>query len=44
MIELLRDMGYDAERRRPNLGHNQARMTFVARPGSSSPSAGLEPA
>jgi SAM-dependent methyltransferase len=32
MIELLADMGYAAERRRPNLGHNQARMTFVARP------------
>jgi len=33
MIELLADMGYAAERRRPNLGHNQARMTFVARKG-----------
>jgi SAM-dependent methyltransferase len=32
MIELLRDTGFSAERRRPNLGHNQARMTFVARP------------
>jgi SAM-dependent methyltransferase len=32
MIELLRDTGFAAERRRPNLGHNQARMTFVARP------------
>src|SRR3954447_15648591 len=32
MIELLGDLGYTAERRRPNMGHNQARMTFVARP------------
>ena len=32
MIELLDDMGFAAERRRPNMGHNQARMTFVARP------------
>jgi SAM-dependent methyltransferase len=31
MIELLRDAGYSAERRRANIGHNQARMTFVAR-------------
>jgi len=29
---LLHDMGFKAERRRPNLGHNQARMTFVAMP------------
>ncbi len=32
MIELLTSMGFSAERRRPNLGHNQARMTFMARP------------
>jgi SAM-dependent methyltransferase len=32
MIELLDDMGFTAERRRPNIGHNQARMTFVAQP------------
>jgi ubiquinone/menaquinone biosynthesis C-methylase UbiE len=37
MIELLRDMGFEAERRKPNLGHNQARMTFVAKPVSTSP-------
>jgi SAM-dependent methyltransferase len=35
MIELLRDSGFSAERRRPNMGHNQARMTFIARPLSS---------
>jgi SAM-dependent methyltransferase len=32
MIELLRDTGFTAERRRQNMGHNQARMTFLARP------------
>jgi SAM-dependent methyltransferase len=32
MIELLRDMGFVAERRPLNMGHNQARMTFVAKP------------
>jgi SAM-dependent methyltransferase len=32
MIELLDDMGFMAERRRPNIGHNRARMTFVAQP------------
>ena len=32
MIELLDDMGFAAERHRPNIGHNQARMTFVAQP------------
>lgn len=32
MIELLRDEGFSAERRPRNIGHNQARMTFVARP------------
>jgi SAM-dependent methyltransferase len=31
MLELLRDTGFSAERRRPNIGHNQARMTFLAR-------------
>jgi SAM-dependent methyltransferase len=33
MLELLRDLGFKAERRAANIGHNQARMTFVARPG-----------
>ena len=32
MIELLRAEGFSAERRARNIGHNQARMTFVARP------------
>jgi SAM-dependent methyltransferase len=32
MIELLRDHGFKAERRPENIGHNQARMTFVATP------------
>lgn len=32
MIEILRSCGYAAERRARNLGHNQGRMTFVARP------------
>ena len=32
MLEILRDAGFSAERRRPNVGHNQARMTFMARP------------
>jgi SAM-dependent methyltransferase len=32
MIELLRGEGFSAERRAKNIGHNQARMTFVARP------------
>jgi SAM-dependent methyltransferase len=30
VIDFLRAGGFAAERRRPNLGHNQARMTFVA--------------
>jgi hypothetical protein len=30
MLELLRDCGFAAERRPQNIGHNQARMTFVA--------------
>jgi SAM-dependent methyltransferase len=32
MLEILADSGFSAERRPHNLGHNQARMTFVARP------------
>lgn len=32
MIELLRDEGFRAERQARNIGHNQARMTFVAVP------------
>jgi SAM-dependent methyltransferase len=32
MIELLRSEGFSAERRARNIGHNQARMTFTARP------------
>jgi SAM-dependent methyltransferase len=32
MVDLLRDAGYEAERRPRNLGHNQARMSFIARP------------
>ena len=32
MIALLRDEGYAAERLPRNLGHNQARMAFLARP------------
>ena len=31
MIGLLRKAGFDAERARHNIGHNQSRMTFVAR-------------
>jgi SAM-dependent methyltransferase len=34
MIELLRGEGFSAERRARNVGQNQARMTFVARPAS----------
>ena len=30
MLALLRDAGFSAQRLRPNLGHNQARMAFVA--------------
>jgi SAM-dependent methyltransferase len=33
MIEILRSCGYTAERRPQNLGHNQARLTFLAQPG-----------
>ena len=32
MLELLHDFGFKAERRPQNIGHNQARMTFVAQP------------
>jgi SAM-dependent methyltransferase len=32
MLDILADSGFSAERRSQNLGHNQARMTFVARP------------
>jgi SAM-dependent methyltransferase len=32
MIEILREAGYAAGRRQPNIGHNQARMTFLAHP------------
>ncbi len=32
LIEILEDAGFTAERRARNLGHNQARMTFEARP------------
>ncbi|WP_460448896.1 class I SAM-dependent methyltransferase [Alsobacter sp. SYSU BS001988] len=30
MLSLLENAGFEARRRRPNIGHNQARMTFVA--------------
>jgi SAM-dependent methyltransferase len=32
MIALLTEAGFEAHRRFPNLGHNQARMAFIARP------------
>ena len=32
MLEILQEGGFSAERAASNLGHNQARMTFVARP------------
>ena len=32
MISLLREAGFEARLRRPNLGHNQARLSFLARP------------
>jgi ubiquinone/menaquinone biosynthesis C-methylase UbiE len=32
LVEILEDSGFTAERRARNLGHNQARMTFEARP------------
>jgi hypothetical protein len=31
-IALLRGSGFSARRHRPNIGHNQRRMTFVASP------------
>lgn len=36
MLRHLADAGFTAERRRPNFGFNQVRMTFVARPGGGS--------
>jgi SAM-dependent methyltransferase len=33
MLEVLRSAGFRAERRYPNIEHNQQRMTFVATPG-----------
>jgi SAM-dependent methyltransferase len=39
MIELLRGEGYSAERRATNIGHNQARMTFVGSPASTASAA-----
>jgi SAM-dependent methyltransferase len=35
IIELMRDSGFTAERRRTNMGHNQNRMTFIARPAAT---------
>jgi SAM-dependent methyltransferase len=35
MIALLADAGFKAQRRYPNLGHNQARMAFLAAPDGS---------
>jgi SAM-dependent methyltransferase len=32
MLDILRDAGFSALRRAENFGHNQARLTFVARP------------
>jgi len=32
MLELLRDSGFTAERRKRNMGHNQSRMIFLASP------------
>jgi SAM-dependent methyltransferase len=32
MIDILREAGFSAERSQRNMGHNPARMTFVARP------------
>jgi hypothetical protein len=31
MVEILHDAGFEPERAARNLGHNQARMTFVGR-------------
>jgi len=41
MIDILQDSGFEPERAPRNLGHNQARMTFVARPAQAD--AGMEP-
>ncbi len=35
MLALLSRHGFAAERSHPNFGHNQARMTFVAKPGAA---------
>lgn len=35
MIALLEAKGFEAHRAQPNIGHNQARMAFVARPRAS---------
>jgi SAM-dependent methyltransferase len=32
MLEILQEAGFSSERQRQNMGHNQARMTFVAKP------------
>lgn len=40
MLRLLSDAGFQAERRRPNFGFNQGRMTFVARPLSGPAASG----
>lgn len=37
MLRLLADAGFKPERRRPNFGFNQVRMTFVARPANAPP-------
>jgi len=37
MLEMLRRAGFAAERRYPNLEHNQERMTFVATPLAAAP-------
>jgi ubiquinone/menaquinone biosynthesis C-methylase UbiE len=35
MLEILSEAGFAAERRARNFGHNQARMTFIARPAGA---------
>ena len=35
IVDLLKDAGFEPERATRNLGHNQARMTFVARPAQA---------
>lgn len=42
MLQILKEAGFTARRRRPNLGHNQARMAFIAAPLRLG--AGAEPA